>query len=151
MTLSQQEFDAILADDTKRVIGDIEWQDDEDHSPAREFRAEVSSEAGYPLFVNGRCNPKAGTLSYTLVHRRVGRIYGLDLGAEHHNPDCNLVGEKHKHRWTEACRDKQAYVPGDITASWIQPGDVWDQFCAESGIVHEGSMGALNAQKELAL
>ena len=149
MTLSQQEFDAIPSDDTKRIVGDIEWRDDEDHSPAREFRAEVASEAGYPLFVNGRCNPKAGTLSYTLVHRGVGRIYGLDLGAEHHNPDRSRIGEKHKHRWTEAWRDKQAYVPKDITAPWIEPSAVWSQFCAESRIVHDGRMGALALQKDL--
>ena len=149
MTLSQQEFDAILADETKRIDGDLEWQNDEDHSPAREFRANVTSDAGYPLFVNGRCNPKAGTLSYTLIHRGVGRIYALDLGAEHHNPDCSLVGEKHKHRWTEAFRDKQAYVPTDITAPWTRPSDVWEQFCAEAKIAHEGEMGGLKMQEEL--
>ena len=151
MTLSQQEFDAILADETKRIVGDLEWQNDEDHSPAREFRVEVASDAGYPLFVNGRCNPKAGTLSYTLIHRGVGRIYALDLGAEHHNPDRSFVGEKHKHRWTEAFRDKQAYVPTDITALWTQPSDVWEQFCAEAKIAHQGEMPDLNVQEELQL
>ena len=76
MTLSQQEFDAILADETKRIDGDLEWQNDEDHSPARgvpgqrHVRCRLSS-------VHQRvvANPKAGTLSYTLIHRGVGRIY----------------------------------------------------------------------------
>ncbi|MGH8191833.1 MAG: DUF6978 family protein, partial [Rhodanobacteraceae bacterium] len=42
------------------------------------------------------------------------RIYGLDLGKDHHNPQCNQVGEKHKHRWTDQYRDKEAYEPRDI-------------------------------------
>ena len=151
MSLSQQEFDAILADQSKRIVGDLAWQNDEDHSSAREFRAEVASGAGYPLFVNGRCNPKAGTLSFTLIHRGVGRIYALDLGAEHRNPDGRLVGEKHKHRWTEALRDKQAYVPADITAPWTQPSDVWVQFCAEANISHFGGMRDLSIQEDLRL
>ena len=151
MTLSQQEFEAILADETKEIVGDIDWRDDEDHSPAREFRAEVSSEAGYPLFISGRYNPKAGTLSYTLVHRGVRRVYALDLGADHHNPDCNLVGEKHKHRWTEAARDKRAYVPEDVTESWSRPRNVWAQFCTESKITHAGKMNRPNTQEVLPL
>jgi hypothetical protein len=86
--ITQQEFDAILADATKRIDGDIDWHEDADHSPAREFRVEVHSDAGWPLVLVGRFNPYAGTLSYGLIHRGAGRIYGLDLGADHHNPTC---------------------------------------------------------------
>jgi hypothetical protein len=53
MSLTQNEFEAILADDSKRIEGDISWTDDEDHSPSVEFRAEVQSAPGYPLFVRG--------------------------------------------------------------------------------------------------
>ncbi len=69
-----------------------------------------------------------------------GRIYALDLGADHHNPDCNRIGEKHKHRWTETFRDKQAYVPKDITEPWDRPIEVWNQFCTEARIHHTGRM-----------
>ena len=96
MAISQQEFEAILADETKEIAQDLVWREDEDHSPAREFRASVASQAGYPLFIVARYNPVAGALSYALIHRGAGRIYALDLGADHHNPDCNRVGEKHK-------------------------------------------------------
>ena len=77
-----------------------------DHSPAREFRAHVASDAGHPLFVVGRYSAVAGTLSYALIHRGAGRIYALDLGKKHRNPDGGLVGTKHKHRWQEGFRDK---------------------------------------------
>ena len=149
MTITQQEFEGILADDTKEITHDLIWRDDEDHSPAREFRAAVASEAGYPLFVVGRYNSVIGTLTYALIHRAAGRIYALDLGADHHNPDCNRVGEKHKHRWTDGFRDKQAYVPEDITESWDRPVEVWGQFCTEARIRHRGRMYPPEIQEEL--
>jgi hypothetical protein len=147
--ITQQEFDVILGDPTKRIEGDIDWREDTNHSPALEFRVEVKSEAGWPLLVVGRYNPFAGTLSYVLLHRSAGRIYGLDLGADHHNPTCERVGEKHKHRWTEEFRDKKAYVPQDITAPWHQPRAVWEQFCREANIYHQGRMHEI--QEELPL
>jgi hypothetical protein len=152
MPITQTEFEVILADETKRIDGDLSWKQDEDHSPAVEFRVEVTNQAGYPLFVFGRSNEAAGTLSYLLIHRSTGRIYGLDLGADHHNPSCSLVGEKHKHRWTDQYADKEAYAPGDITETAANPIVVWQQFCKEAKIVHNGVLKALPArQLELGL
>jgi len=152
MPITQNEFEIILADDTKRIEGDLNWKQDEDHSPAVEFRAEVLSGVGYPLFVAGRFNALAGTLTYTLVHRGTGRIYGLDLGADHHVPTCELVGEKHKHRWTDQYADKDAYCPDDVTADVDNPVEVWRQFCIEAKIEHVGNLAAPPAvQEELGL
>lgn len=142
MSITRAEFEALLADDSKRVEGDLHWTEDEDHSPAVEFRANVESDSGYPLVVVGRYNRRAETLSYVLVHRGAGRIYALDLGADHHNPTCHRVGEKHKHHWTEQYRDKEAYVPNDITAGVHEPVDVWRQFCREANLRHGGAVGA---------
>ena len=138
MGMTQTEFDALLQDATKRIEGDIHWGEDEDHSPTVIFRIGVSSQAGYPLFVSGSYNRLAAALSFTLFHPGVGRIYGLDLGKDHHNPECTHVGEKHKHSWSELFRDKHAYVPGDITAPVTEPIQVWEQFCAEARITHAG-------------
>jgi len=142
MALTNPEFEALLADTSKRIDGDIEWSEDEDHSACREFRARVLSESGYSLFAKGTYNPIAGSLSFVLVYSGHGRIYGLDLGQDHKNPAGEKVGDKHKHKWTERYRDKHAYVPADITAS---PKDVvlaWTQFCAEASIRHNGKMSA---------
>lgn len=142
MAITQNEFQAMLDDTAKWIEGDLRWRDDEDHSPAVQFRAEVMSAAGYPLQVNGRFNPLAQKLSFTLLHGSTGRVYALDLGSDHHNPTCNHVGEKHKHTWTDNFRDKSAYVPDDITAGVMDPVNVWVQFCAESKIEHRGTLQA---------
>ena len=138
--MTQAEFEALLADATKRIEEDISWLGDEDRSPGLEFRAEVISVPGFPLFIKGWYNREAQTLSYALIHRGVGRIYGLDLGRDHHNPSCVYVGERHKHSWNDLVRDKEAYVPGDITAHVNDPVGVWREFCQEAKIDHTGVM-----------
>lgn len=138
--LPQDEFEEIINDDSKTIEGDILWDADEDHSPAVEFRAEIISEAGYPLFVKGSHNPFTEKLTYALIHRGVGRVYALDLGQDHRNPDGQLIGEKHKHRWDENFKDKAAYAPTDITAPATDPVQVWQQFCREARILHNGEM-----------
>ena len=139
MTLSQQEFDAIIAAETKRVEGDIQWLS-EQNSLALRFRVDIDSDEGYPLFLQGWYNSFSGKLSYTIVYRGVGRIYGLDLGAEHINPDGAAVGETHKNYWLPGFKDKWAYAPQDITHPWSHPVDVWAQFCAEAKLEHRGIM-----------
>jgi hypothetical protein len=138
--MTQNEFEILIADPAKRIVTDISWAEDEDHSPSVEFRSEVASDAGYPIFVKGSYNAAASTLTYALIHRGSGRIYALDLGKDHHNPACLYVGERHKHRWHESVRDKEAYAPADITAPVTDPVAVWKQFCQEAGIQHEGKM-----------
>jgi len=138
--MKQQDFDALLADASKEINGPIEWNVDDDHYPSVEFRIEVVSQPKYPIFVKGSYNQLAQTLTYALIHQRYGRIYALDLGKDHHNPTCSNVGRKHKHRWTESFRDKDAYVPDDITGMVNDPVAVWLQFCQEAVLKHNGVM-----------
>ena len=138
--LTDQEFDGILSDPTKRIDGDIQWATDEDHSHCVEFRAEVVSAGGWPLFVKGTYNPLIPALTYSLILKTEGRIYGLDIGKDHHNPQCQQVGELHKHRWTEEFRDKEAYRPIDITAAADDPVKAWNEFCTEARMHHNGCM-----------
>ena len=138
--LTRQEFEAILADTAKRIEGDISWAADEDHSPAREFRAEILSAQSPNLFVVGWYNQLTEKLNYTIVHRDFGRIYALNIGAAHRNPNSELVGDKHKHYWSERARDRMAYVPDDITEPWDRPVEAWRQFCREANIDHRGVM-----------
>lgn len=138
--MKQEDFEAFLIEKSKQINGDITWSSDEDHSPTVEFRADVISQARYPIFVKGSYNPVAQTLTYALIHRSFGRIYALDMGKDHHNPSCSNVGRKHKHRWSESLRDKEAYVPEDITALVNDPVSVWLQFCNEAFLTHNGVM-----------
>ena len=93
-----------------------------------------------PLFVVGSYNPIVEKLGFAVIYSGVGRVYALDLGVEHHNPTCENVGETHKHRWTDDFRDKRAYVPDDITAGVDEPVTVWEQFCEEAIIDHDGEL-----------
>lgn len=150
--LTDQEFDTLMSDDNKVIFGDIAWQLDKSHHPAQEFRVEVDSEAGWPLFIEGWWNPGSEKLSYTLIHRQARRIIGLDLGENlvHHNPDCERKRGKrlacecprgtHKHRWSEQFKSESAYVPSDITATWDDPLAVWQEFCVEVRLTHLGSL-----------
>lgn len=139
MSFTEQEFDAFLA--ARKVIrGDINWTDDQDHSPNREFRIEAESDAGDLVHVVGSWNPRVPAVSYVVIHPQVGRIYGLDLGKDHHNPTCERIGEVHKHTWTDLYKDGHGYAPKDITAEAVDPVMVWEQFCTEANMEHEGRM-----------
>ena len=138
--MKEQDFKALLEDTTKQINEPIEWEDNHDHYPTVGFRVEVNSKAKYPIFVKGSYNSIAQTLTYALIHPGFGRIYALDLGKDHHNPQCFNVGRKHKHRWSEVFRDKEAYVPDDITALVNDPVSVWIQFCKEAFLTHNGVM-----------
>ena len=138
--LTQAEFEALIADTSKRVEGDVVWSEDEDHSPTVEFKAKIDSAPGYALFVKGSFNAISHNISFTIFHSSAGRIYGLDLGKDHRNPNGQLIGEKHKHRWSEKYRDKDAYVPTDITAPATDPVALWGQFCEEAKMTHQGTM-----------
>ena len=139
MTLNHDEYEAIIRDTSKRIAGDIRWEGGASSS-SESFRISVDSDEGYPLFVKGWFNPNSGKLSFAIIHSRVGRIYGLDLGAEHRNPDGDFVGEKHKNYWKPGCRDKWAFIPEDITATWDQPVLAWQQFCREARLDHRGRL-----------
>lgn len=106
--------DAIIATEAKRIEGDIFWGSDQNTLSMR-FRTDISSDGGYPLFLQGWYNPYSGKLSYAMIYRGVGRIYGLDLGAAHINPEGAAVGETHKNHWVPGHRDRWAYAPGEIT------------------------------------
>ena len=52
MPLSADEYRAIIADDTKRIVGDIAWEG-RPTAPHREFLVEVNSESGHYLSIKG--------------------------------------------------------------------------------------------------
>lgn len=138
--LNQADFEVIISDASKCIDGNITWQTNPQHALWVNFRAEIDSVSGYLLLIQGSYNPIIDALGYHLIHPPYGRIYGLDLGKEHKNPDGSRIGEKHKHRWSEIYRDKRAYVPPDITAPASDPVKVWQQFCQEAAITHNGIM-----------
>lgn len=100
---------------------------------------DVLNSGDYPLIVNAWYNPLVPSFSVALIHRGVGRIYGLCIGHEHHNPSCSNIGaEIHKHAWSDATRDKDAYLPTDISAGADNPVLALREFFQEANIRHEG-------------
>ncbi|MCS7167307.1 MAG: hypothetical protein RMI91_11440 [Gemmatales bacterium] len=147
MALTEAVVRAIIADTSKLIVGDIDWQLDPDHAPSVEFVRRISSRNNWALVVRGSYNPRIGTLSYAILLKPYGRVYALDMGRDHHNPDCQRVGEKHKHVWTERYRDRQAYSATDITAPSTDPVAVWQQFCQEACVRHEGVLRPVPSQQ----
>lgn len=139
-TLTEADVLAIIADTSKVIEGDIAWRPDENIRGAQQFRARVTSVARGDLVLRGWFNNHTGKLTYTLFIPQVGRIYGLDLGANHINENGERLIGTHKIRWTPEDLDKRAYVPEDITAEWWEPHIVWEQFCAEANLKHTGTM-----------
>lgn len=136
MSLTNSEWREILADESKTVRGDIDWVVDEEHPGTVEFFVPFDSASGHPLWVKGSINWKIPAVSFVVIHGRAGRIYGLDLGKDHQH-DGNRT---HKHTWSEAHKDRNTYVPADITASIEDVVGLWDQFCREARITHVGVM-----------
>lgn len=138
--IADQDIEALLADRTKQVQGDIAWRVDRDRPSTFIFRMPVLSKSNRPLEIFGRWEPGRGKLSYLLLYSGVGRIYALDMGVSHRNPGGEFLEGLHKHRWTAEFRDGLAYEPSDITAPWDEPVRVWEQFCAEAHIIHLGTL-----------
>lgn len=139
--LSQDEFESLINDPNKFITQDILWDDETNHYPSCKFRVDIESDIDYQIMINGHYNPLKKKLTYVIIHKPTGdRIYGLDLGQNHKNPDGKMVGTLHKHRWQVPYKDKIAYCPSDITAKLHEPVKVWHQFCQEAKIIHLGQM-----------
>ena len=138
----QYDYAAIMADQSKRIDGDISWEASRDGLDSMEFRMDVAAQGSQPLFVHGRYNSRTRKLSFALIcpDEGVGRIYGLDFGMTHRNPDGSRAGDPHKNYWTEGGKDSWGYTPTDITASWDDPVRAWAEFCAEARIRFSGIM-----------
>ena len=140
-TLSQEEFEAILADESKRIVGDLAWRRLATRLPSFRVDAPVASDAGWPLRISGWYRPDEHRLSFTLLCDDQ-RIAGLDFGRNlsHTNADGDRLRGSHLHFWSEEESTPPAFSIARITAPADQPLLVWRQFCALLRIMHQGQM-----------
>ena len=144
MVFDKNEFDAIMADETKNIREDITWDIPKPTSKIAKFRVKVSSVNGYPIFIDGSYNRLLEKLSYSIIHRGIGkRIYGLDLGASpadgHVNPDGSIPGANHIHSWTDEFEDMVAFSSDKYIYSIVtNPIGVWKEFCELAKINFNG-------------
>ena len=141
MALSQAEFDAILADDSKRIIGDLAWYRIPEQPDAARLDAEIVSQGSLPLQVAGWFRPTQRKLSYSLLLED-RRIAGIDFGRNlsHRNQDGTRLVGAHWQFWSAAHERAEAYPLPAGTPTWDRPLEVWAQFCSRLGIMHEGAM-----------
>ena len=141
MSLSQAEFDEILADDSKRIIGDIVWVAVSAHSDAKSFKASVLSNANDNLLVEGCFRPSKRKLGISLIV--VGhRVAGIDFGSNirHRNVSGTRFEGAHLQLWSADAGAAEARPLPRGTPGWNQPVEVWLWLCDLLGIVHVGEM-----------
>ena len=124
------------------ISENIAWIGDKKNSETVKFRVPVTSDRDYPIFVDGSYNRYLDRLSYKIIHREIGRrIYGLDMGKNHRNPDGKMIGENHIHEWSEEYEDRKAYSAEEyISSPATEPKEVWKEFCREANIDFRGVM-----------
>ena len=147
--MTEDEIVAFINNPAKRIDGDIAWAPAPNRAAAGMYNftrpIAVPTAAGdFPdIYLAAWFHPAARlSFAYVIRDRRgaSGRIYGLCLGRSHGG-----LGLTHKH----GIRNMRLadYVPSDITAPSGAPAAVWRQFCAESGLIHNGRL--LAAPEEL--
>ncbi len=142
--LDEDEVDTVLAS-AKYIDENVEWRRQAGHQT---FSVEVlSKEADYDMALVGSVTEQTG---YLKLHLFVGPqpITMLHMGKAHHNPNCErLTGKVHKHRWSDAFREKEAYVPDDVdTATWET---LLRSFLKECNIEVRGRFAAPQIQRRL--
>ena len=143
MEWSNEQVEAWLNDDQKKVVGDINWKD---HSKTGiggvEFIAKLEVNTGEAMQIKGFCNYVTRKLTFAVIASSCGRLYGLCIGDVRHTDakSKKLIRGTHKHKYILPWRDRHAYVPGDITAKYDEVEKAWREFCLEAKITHEGTM-----------
>lgn len=138
--MTQAEFEAIIADLTKRIEGDISWNQDKS-GIVFDFRVKVRSDSGDQLSVKGSYNRKLGKISYTLF--TTDRIFSVDYDRDHGD-----AGNFHVHTWDESkrkCIATKATAASEISRD---PLRLWKWFCEQAHITHDGVLQSLPPVQE---
>ena len=141
MSLSQAEFEAILADESKRIVGDIAWVAVSGHFDAKWFNATVLSNANDNLVVEGYFRPSKRKLGISLIVLGQ-RVAGIDFGSNirHRNVSGARFEGAHLQLWSAAAGAAEAHPLPRGAPGWNQPVEVWIWLCDLLGIVHVGEM-----------
>jgi hypothetical protein len=135
------EFEALLADPSKRIDEDILWDENKSLPHVVDFRIRVKSE-DYHLVIKGSHNRTLGKTSYTLFIGDLGRLFSVDYDRRH-----GIVGHFHCHRWdgeSRKCIASPASVSDEIGRD---PNKLWVWFCKEANIAHNGILHAFPPQQ----
>jgi hypothetical protein len=84
--------------------------------------------------------------SFSLILSSSYRIASFDAGSSHanrHTDSNKWLGQPHKHRWNELCRDSYAYTPTDIDETSLETA--FRSFCKELAVDFQGNIEELPA------
>ena len=148
MTPSEADVFALLQQGAV-LKGEFRWRRVDEYR----WRAEAPLSDTYEdarVKVVGTYNERVHNLSYTLVWAHC-RVRSLDVnGPPHRNPDGTRMPTPHKHRWTDAHRDRVAYIQTDITPTGTLE-QIFREFLNESNIQFAGQYHAPVIQVGLGL
>jgi len=147
--VTRREAQAILADNSKRIEGDIVWAQHPDINFAVRFRVRVQCAVDPDIQIAGYYNRENNKLYLNMFRRSDGKPFvRLCMESGHHNPACTEAGDPHLHEWDDDEGDKIAgAVTFDTSGSTQQ---IWREFCAWTGITHEGVLESVPPfQKEM--
>ncbi len=132
----------------KRLVGDVELQPASEHAGAFAFRGHIVYSGGPEVGLQIWFNPYArdGKISIAYFGMGIGRIYGLCVNISHICVNISHSGmELHKHSGPRSV--DQPYVPNDITAPASNPQGVRREFCAETGLIHDGDFRIMGRER----
>lgn len=134
----------------KSLTQDLEWA-----SKGGEFwvacKLEVENQLKITLHIHANANlVDRSKYSFSLILSNSYRIASFDAGGSHVNRHTNSekwLGQPHKHRWTEVCRDSFGYTPSDIDESNIETA--FRSFCKEIGVDFAGRFQSVSSTQTL--
>lgn len=145
VAVTEQEVARILQ--VPRVVSeDVKWQP-KAHPQWVGCELTVENQLRLALHIYANANLIDRTkYSFALILSRNYRIQSFESGSSHKNRHTNegkWLGEAHKHRWTELCRDSYAYTPTDINVESLE--SAFRSFCKEIGVEFRGDVENLPA------
>jgi hypothetical protein len=115
-------------------------------------RGEVQSQTGFELAVEVTWSSRTQKSSACLFVKRVkplwSRIFGIDLGDDHHNPDCVMTGDPHRHnQWTVRHGSRFASPAPDLRGKGVS--EMFSAFLRECKIDMIGTLAMPAVQRGL--
>lgn len=103
--LTREEVEKLIKID-KIIYEDIVWQ--LSHRKSYKFEVQILIEENYDVKLIGTANFLVDKYSYILLVDGT-RVRAIDIGQDHHNPDCHNTGKCHYHKnWNE--KDQMNYA-----------------------------------------
>jgi len=125
----------------KTVTDSIKWQA-KGHVDWVACEAGVENALRLTLHIHANANlVDRKKFAFSLVLSRNYRVASFESCSSHrnrHTNDQRWLGQPHKHRWTELCRDSFAYTPTDIDTRSVETA--FRSFCKEIGVDFLGNV-----------